>query len=531
MARRQLTLTDKQMTDLTSRVIKAISDTQKIGEPRAKNSKVIEIDTPAWNQIDPKTARLRTHADLRREYIVARLDSLPQFLKTLPNAFDDLTCDFGIEAYRRMLQDNEVSAAFKVLILAITAQGATVDPCVDPDDKNHAKAKQYAEFFDRQIKNLSKPFSETLEEMLDALSEGSSITEVMTDLIEDGEDKGLIGIKSLSKKPLENSRFLIDAYNTVAGIMPIRIGTHMPYRTQIPLNMDGKTTDAEWVLRRDKFVIFTYEPQSNDPRGRSLLRSAYAAWYAKECVLKAWLQFVGLSADPILAVTAGEEAGDICVQDPETGEEITYKATEYLSMLIRDAKNGSRIALPSGAKMDTVATANVGVAFEKFIDWCDKAILRAILNQHLATGEGEHQARSAAEVHKDTLSLQIVRIKNRLCDRIREDLFKPLMIRNFGEESAVLTPVLNLGDGDGFPPKTSEIMEFLRVAPEDAIDWAMIKQKYKLPIKSDYEPKPAQAIPSALLQNNLGQKDKSTELSNEPQDATVTTTKGGENVV
>ena len=521
MSRRATRLTEADKTDIVNRLVKA-TQTQSPAENRSTKSVVTTVDSPQWGQLDPVSARIRTRADLAREYVVAQMNALPNFLRTLPSAFDDLTCDFGIDAYRRMMQDNEVNAAVSVLKLAVAAQDASITPCVDPEDKRYEEAKRYAEFFQRELLRLPRPFNQTLEEILDAIVEGSSVTEVTTDLIEMGEDAGMIGITGLSKKPLENTRFLTDPFNNVVGVVPLRIGQHIPYRNIIPLDMSGKIVDADWVLRRDKFVVFTNEPPSNDPRGRSILRSAYAAWYAKECVLKAWLEFVGFAGNPILVATAGENAGDICIVDPISGEKKMYQATEFLSMLLNDAKSGARLAMPYGSKIEFVTTSNIGAAFEKFIAWCDRAIVRAILHQHLATGEGEHDARAAAVVHKDTLSLIIMRLKNRVSATIREDLFKPLMRRNFGDESVLLTPFLDLGDGDGFPPKLDEIMKFIQIAPPDSIDWKLLRDKFKLPINEDYAPEKKQDGVNPLQpKDDDSAKDKNAELPGIPADQSM----------
>lgn len=444
-----------------------------------------DISTPQFASMSPSSATVRTKADLSKEYVVARLDTLPNILRTLPTAFDDLSCDFGIEGYRRMLQDYEVAASLGVLVLATTAQEPTITPPVTPDKPEYAVAKRIAEFIQRQIERLDHPFSETLEELLDALSEGSAVAEFEVERAKSGIDEGLFVLKGINKKPLEMTRFQVDAYNNIVGIVPTRVGANTPFASYVPLLTNGQTTDLQWSLPRDKFVVFTWNHRSNDPRGQSILRAAYEPWYAKQCAIKAWIHFLQLNGEPIMVGEVGPSALDVC-EIGEDGKETTYKPTQYLSMVMASAGPGARLAVPSGTKLSFLqATAN-GEAFAKIIEWADRSIIRAILHQHLATGEGQHQARAAADVHKDTLGLEIMRIKNRLSDRVRRDLFRPLVRWNFGEKYEHLTPKLDLGDGDGFPTTLGEALEFARIAPSEAVDWQTMRQKFNVPVLQDY---------------------------------------------
>jgi hypothetical protein len=56
-------------------------------------------------------------------------------------------------------------------------------------------------------------------------------------------------------------------------------------------------------------------------------------------------------------------------------------------------RNASAIALPYGSQVNTINVSESGAVFFAGLDWADNAIRRAILKQHLATGEGQHQAR------------------------------------------------------------------------------------------------------------------------------------------
>jgi len=59
-------------------------------------------------QLEPATAQASTQANIVKEYIVARVDTLINSFKTLLNVFDDLTNEFRVDVYQRMMQDGEI---------------------------------------------------------------------------------------------------------------------------------------------------------------------------------------------------------------------------------------------------------------------------------------------------------------------------------------------------------------------------------------------------------------------------------------
>lgn len=92
----------------------------------------------------------------------------------------------------------------------------------------------------------------------------------------------------------------------------------------------------------------------------------------------------------------------------------------------------------------------------------DLQMTRAILRQHLASGEGEHQARSASEVHQDILILGIKQIKDFISRTLRYQMMRTWTILNYGADYAFLTPIPSLGMGNGSPLDASTIIDLTK---------------------------------------------------------------------
>jgi hypothetical protein len=103
---------------------------------------------------------------------------------------------------------------------------------------------------------------------------------------------------AIKPKPLTATAFVVDAYMNVLGLLGAKPGHGAP-------SYAGAVIDpkSDQILPREKFAIFTFRPKHGDPRGTSILRPAYAAWWMKWQVHQEYLKYLAQFAGPGLIGT------------------------------------------------------------------------------------------------------------------------------------------------------------------------------------------------------------------------------------
>lgn len=438
------------------------------------------VGTIQVGKLTPGAATVRTRADLAKEYITVRVENTLNSLSKLPNAFDDITCDIGIDVYRQMLRDGEVAASFRMLVNAVVAKKAKANPpdTLSPSSPRWEAAKQVAEFWQWQMDNMSRPFNQILEDIVDsALAEGSAVGEVSWAYQGNGKYLGRIVAANVGKRPLINSSFVVDRFNNLIGLLPEnRPGIFTPANLYIPM-IDGQTVDLNYVVPRVHFIIASWNPEAGDPRGRSLLRGAYEAWYLKRNLMALWLDWFEKYVKPWFWGTISKDALPAC---DENGN--TIYPTTWLANAIKQMMDCSVGAFPAGTDIHFAEVKAQNGEFERAVNYADQLITRAITGQNLATSSAEYQTNASSKTHQDALSMLIVSIKRWISDIVTRDLFRAGTLINFGEDAEDLVPHLDLGDGDGFPISLEQSVDALATLPVEAWDWEDLRARYDVPV-------------------------------------------------
>jgi len=200
-------------------------------------------------------------------------------------------------------------------------------------------------------------------------------------------------------KPRHTVGFVVDAYNRILGITAAIPGVAQPVQ-------QGTWVDPASLpnlLPRDKFLLYSFRPKHGDPRGSSILRPAYNPWNLKQQAVREWLRYITQFASPSLvgevAPTAIPEAPTDSLGNPQLDTNgIPLPAiSPQVSMANQLAafRNGSALAIASGAKVTALFSSGDGKAFIEFVDYCDRQITKDVLGQTLASEEAKHQSRAA----------------------------------------------------------------------------------------------------------------------------------------
>lgn len=410
----------------------------------------IEVRT---NGADAPPQKQTLEADPLREYVAGGpLFYLAEYIRSLPHHIDDITRQFGDDLYERMMLDAKVASCIETFKLSVLASGIRVLPARKKGEEGFDRAQRIADFCSRALDQMETPMEDVVYDMLDCIAFGNRIAEQNYHIPTRGPLSGKLVLKSIKPKPRRSTAYVTDSKNNVLGIMGIIPGEYAPLTVDSLMVMPEKLKN---ILPRRKFVIMTFRGQNGDPRGRSQLRAAYNSWWLKTQLWPEMMRHLAQFGSPKIIAILSEKATPIDKIDPETGEPETdasgfpkqISPTDAAISTLIQLRNGTAAAFPFGTTIMPLEAADAaGKPFEGAIDLFDRQIMDAILGQTLATSEGQHQARAAAETHRDILGLYTQ--QGRLCVSIagRRDILRYLVEYNFGSSALPYTPYLALSE-------------------------------------------------------------------------------------
>lgn len=394
----------------------------------------------------PAGAGLTLRADLTREYAAGGNGAWSlAALRSLPYWIDDITRDLGSDLYARMLCDARVSSEVDNFRAAILEDGVILAPAIDDEGADgHALAATIRDAAERMLDDLDTPLDDVLWDLASAIALGNRIAE---EVYAPGDVAGQAGLVlvALRPKPRDAVAFVVDRFNRLIGFLarvPGQYGT-MPGG----LFVAESGTPPPNLLPRGKFAHLPFRPVDGDPRGTSVLRPAYTPWNLKQQAMIEHVKYLTQFASPSLIGTLAQGAQDLREIDADglpTGRVI--RAVDALLDRLLAFRNGTALALPFGTTVAELYSQGNGAAFLDAFAMYNRDITLSISGQTLATTEGEHQARAAAQVHQDTKNTRVRQAKKAIARVLRRDVLRQWVALNWGEAvAAALTPVVGLG--------------------------------------------------------------------------------------
>lgn len=317
---------------------------------------------------------------------------------------------YGFTTYRRMQNDPQVKACLSTKKFAVLSRGWEVHPAsVSPADA------AVAEFIRWTLANMKGSVLDSLYAVMDALALGVSITEINYKLLDSGPYAGMIGLASLKSKNPEIFFFEVDSFlNTYA------------------LRIAGGA-----LLPPEKFLIYSYQPQYENPLGTSDLRAAYRAWFIKEQILGWWAKFLEKFGMPTVVGTF----------DPKAGYGVDQQR-QFLST-VQQVHNESALVHPSDMEIKLLeAQRALDGGFDEAISYMDRSIAKSILGETLtADSAAKGSTYGLGQVHMDVLSFYLQKLQRDLEETVMtEQLIARLVALNYGPECPC--PTFRLGKID-----------------------------------------------------------------------------------
>jgi phage gp29-like protein len=341
---------------------------------------------------------------------------------------DDLVGKRGYTVYDQMQRDAQVQACLQIKKLSLLSRGWEVHPASDsPTDVRVADFVRFA------LEDMRGSILDVLYNALDAMAKGFSIMEINYRVVGSGQGTGnsgqwagMVGLASIKSKDPATFAFDLDEFMNIRSLR----------REGVPASAlaSGQKAARRIALPQlpaEKFAIYSYCPRYESPYGTSDLRAAYKHYWSKDLLMR----FMNLYLEKYGSPTA---KGSYKRGTPRAAQ------LELLQVLDK-IQQETAIVIPDDVQIELLEASRGGEAgYLAAIEFHDKQIAKAILNQTLMTDEGMRVGSFAlAKVHLDVLKMCLKKIKRDLEETVmREQVIRPLVDYNF---STVSYPTFSLG--------------------------------------------------------------------------------------
>lgn len=392
----------------------------------------------------------------------------------------------GVHAYTEMA-DND--ATIGAILYAIEMLMRQCEFHVEPAGES-AKDKEAAEFVESCMNDMERTWTETLSEILSFLTYGWSYHEIVY--------KRRIGKTS---SPVTNSKYS-------DGLVGWR---KLPIRSQDTLyGWDYKDDSDDLIgmtqspppnfprlfIPLEKALHFRTRSRKDNPEGRSILRTAYRAYYFKKRIEE--IEGYGIERDlagfPVLYSPADMNIWDF---DDEEIVQAYARAEQIVSSIRRDAREG--LVLPGGYEQGTgwkleLVTSGSRRQFDTnaIIDRYDKRIATSVLADFIMMGQQAVGSFALADSKTRIFALAVGTYLDVVCEVFNNQAI-PRLIDINGDHFKGITDYPKMVHGDIEEPDLEQFAAFIEamvgtgaLIPDEGLE-AEIRRVGHLPEKVETE--------------------------------------------
>lgn len=390
----------------------------------------------------------------------------------------------GVHAYTEMA-DNDATVG--AIIYAIEMLMRNCEFHVEPGGKSQ-KDKEAAEFVESCMNDMERTWADTFSEILSFMTYGWSYHEIVY--------KRRVG---KSNSPITNSKY-------TDGLIGWR---KLPIRSQDTLyGWEYKSDDSDDLVGMiqeppptyshvtipiEKALHFRTRSRKDNPEGRSILRTAYRAYYFKKRLEE--IEGYGMERDlagfPVLYAPADMPIWD---QDPEMQQTLA-RAEGIVSSIRRDAREG--LVLPggfeqgSGWKLELLASGSRRqFDTNAIIDRYDKRIATSVLADFVMLGQQAVGSFALADNKTKIFALAIGTYLDIICEVFNNQGI-PRLININGDHFKGITDYPKMVHGDieerdleSFATFLKEMVGIGALVPDEALE-EEIRRVGKLPEKTE----------------------------------------------
>jgi len=372
---------------------------------------------------EPKHAELYTESVQDRTIVGTATALTPENLLQFLRLAESGDLRMLLAFYREMrARDGHLDGELSKATRAIT--GAKIDILPYPTSlrtramMNTAEAKRAVEIAEYVKEQLLAP-EIRLDKAISALCSGlwTGIAALEVEVLPGGALNGREKLMELCEIPAERFRY---KQNT----------TELMFQ---PGPNQNELIPVEDLQNENRIVLLIDDEANPNPARRGILRRCIATWLVRNEGLRWWARYVELFGIPY---RIGKHAAN---------DRTTQQA------LVNAAKNAGAAGwavIPDSASLEflTVASSATGAeTHANLIDWCGREMSK-VINGGTQTSDIQQNSgsRASASVHADQMQALVESRAIEIAAVLREQLVKPLVIRNFGPDAEAYTPEIKI---------------------------------------------------------------------------------------
>lgn len=376
----------------------------------------------------------------------------------------------GVQAYTEMA-DNDATVG--AILFAIEMLMRNCEFHIEPGGDSE-KDKECAEFVESCMYDMERTWADTLSEILSFLTYGWSYHEIVykrrigktkSAVTNSKYNDGLIGWRKLP----------IRAQDTLYGWEYKEDSDELIGMTQAP-----PPNYEHLTIPIDKALHFRTRSRKDNPEGRSVLRTAYRAYYFKKRLEE--IEGYGMERDlagfPVLYSPASMDVWDN--SDPEMQQALA-RAEYIVSSIRRDAREG--LVLPGGYEQGTgwkleLVSSGSRRQFDTnaIIDRYDKRIATSVLADFVMLGQQAVGSFALADSKTKIFALAIGTYLDVICEVFNNQAIPRLIDLN-GDHFKGITDYPVMVHGDIEEPDLQQFATFIKemvgtgiLVPDDALE-------------------------------------------------------------
>lgn len=390
----------------------------------------------------------------------------------------------GVQAYTEMA-DNDATVG--AILFAIEMLMRQCEFHVEPSGDS-AKDKECAEFVESCMNDMERTWADTLSEIVSFLTYGWSYHEIVykrrvgktsSPVTNSKYDDGLIGWRKLP----------IRSQDTLYGWEYKDDTDDLMGMTQAP-----PPTYAHLTIPIEKALHFRTRSRKDNPEGRSILRTAYRAYYFKKRLEE--IEGYGMERDlagfPVLYGPADMDIWNS--EDPDMVSALV-RAETIVSSIRRDAREG--LVLPGGDngwKLELISSGSRRqFDTNAIIDRYDKRIATSVLADFVMLGQQSVGSFALADNKTQIFAMAIGTYLDVICEVFNNQAI-PRLIDINGDHFKGITDYPKMVHGDIDEPDLTQFANFIKemvgsgvIVPDDALE-EEVRRIGRLPEKAETAP-------------------------------------------
>jgi hypothetical protein len=312
-------------------------------------------------------------ADARRNLPAAQRSKVDMRQLSLPGTrilagqvFEDPLVELqglrGLQLLERMSLDPTVAALLRGVELPIRSARWIVEPA--SEDPKHVAMADYMHWCLYEFGTQS--MDDVLRQALQMNWSGFSVSEIVYDIVQDGEYANYVGWDKLSyMHPFSKWRWNVEEVDSPSGSRIRRL---------VSMTQLAPPLYVETVVPREKMLMWVHDQLGENFDGRPLIRQAYKAYFYKDLLQK--IQAIGLERAYV---------GIPHISYPEDFTDAEVAAARVIGENLRTSENAAAIA-PEHIGVAILTNKIEGTAMQTAIDRHDTNILKSCLAQFIDLG-------------------------------------------------------------------------------------------------------------------------------------------------